>query len=477
MNKKEKICKCIEDKKDLFIEVSDKIWEYAELGFLEFKSSEVICSALEKEGFDVKKGLAGIETAFVGTYGNGQPVIAILGEYDALPGLSQMGASYVKKDYKEGGNGHGCGHNLLGAGSLAAAVAVKEYMEETGISGTIKYYGCPGEENGAGKTFMTREGCFNDVDIAFCWHPGDVTSVWGIGTLVNLSAYFKFKGITAHAAAAPYLGRSALDSVELMNVGVNYLREHIIPDARVHYAITNPGGSAPNVVQDQAEVYYFIRAPKVYQAQEIFDRVCNVAKGAALMTGTNCEIIFNQGVSDYIPNKVVGEVLHKNLIEAGTPDFDENDFKLAEKFRETLNQSDIKNTLYQVQLFQGLETAKKMETKVLSDLIGPFIHIEKPMPGSTDVGDVSYVVPTAQIIVACSALGTSTHTWQFAAQASSTVGYKGMLAAGKAIGMAAVDILLNPEIINDAKRELKEKTRGEYICPIPNHIKPDMIKR
>ncbi len=477
MNKKEIICECIEAKKELFIEVSEKIWEYAELGFLEYKSSEVICSVLEKEGFDVKKDLADIETAFVASYGCGYPVIAILGEFDALPGLDQERASNIKKEYMKGGNGHGCGHNLLGAGSLAAAVAIKEYMKETGIKGTIKYYGCPGEENGAGKTFMTREGCFNDVDIAFCWHPGDITGVVGIGTLVSLSAYFRFKGIPAHAAVAPYLGRSALDSVELMNVGVNYLREHIIPDARVHYAVTNPGGSAPNVVQDQAEVYYFIRAPKVYQAQEIYDRICDVAKGAALMTGTNCEIIFSQGLSDYIPNKVVGEVLYKNLTEAGAPDFDKSDYELAEKFRDTLNQSDIKNALNQLQFLLGFETAKKMGTKILSDLIGPFIHLEKYMSSSTDVGDVSYVVPTAQIVVACSALGTPSHSWQFTAQASSSIGHKGMLAAGKAIGMAAVDMLLNPEIIQEAKRELKGKTCGEYICPIPNHVKPAAVKQ
>ncbi len=476
MDKKEIITRCIEDKKDLFIDISNKIWGYAELGFLEFKSSEAICSVLEKEGFEVKKGLAGIETAFVGSFGSGYPVIAVLGEYDALSGLSQKGASHIKKEERKGGNGHGCGHNLLGAGSLAAAVAVKEYINEKEIKGTIRYYGCPGEENGAGKTFMTREGCFKDVDIALCWHPGDVTCVWGIGTLANLSSYFRFTGTAAHAAAAPHLGRSALDSVELMNVGVNYLREHIIPEARIHYAITDPGGSAPNVVQNQAEVYYYIRAPKVYQAQEIYERICNVAKGAALMTGTEYEAVFSQGLSDYIPNKTVGEVLYKNLIEAGAPDFDKNERELAGRFRETLKQPDIKNAMNQVRLLEGSTAAEKMETKVLYDFIGSFGHQKGTIPGSTDIGDVSYVVPTAQIIVTCSSFGTALHTWQFTAQASSIIGHRGMLTAGKAMGMAAVDILLNPEIVVAAKKELKEKTHGEYICPIPDNVMPETAK-
>jgi aminobenzoyl-glutamate utilization protein B len=473
MNKKEIICGCIEAKKDIFIDVSNRIWECAELGFLEFKSSEILCSALEKEGFAVEKGLAGIETAFMGSYGSGHPVIAILGEFDALSGLSQEKASEVKKEYSKGGNGHGCGHNILGAGSLAAAIAVKEYIKETGIKGTVRYYGCPGEENGAGKTYMAREGCFRDVDAALTWHPQDTTSIWGVSSLANLSVFFRFTGKAAHAANAPHLGRSALDAVELMDVGVNYLREHIIPEARIHYAITNAGGTSPNVVQQQAEVYYFIRSPKVYQAQEIYDRVCDVARGAALMTGTKCEILFNQGVSDYIPNKVVGEVLYKNLIEIGAPNFDESDNELAKKFRETLDPDGINSILGQIQMFSGAAAAKEMESKVLCDTIAPFLHLDRvTIPGSTDVGDVSYVVPTAQFIMTCSTLGTLSHSWQNTAQMNSSIAYKGMLTAGKALGMAAVDILLDPETADKAKAELNEKTHGEYKCPIPSNVKP-----
>ena len=471
MNKKEKICKCIESRKEQFIEVSDKIWEYAELGFQEFQSSEIICSVLEQEGFDVNKGLAGIKTAFSASYGNGKPIIAILGEYDALPNMSQRKAFSQRMTDKEG-NGHGCGHNLLGAGSLAAAVAVKEYIKETGLKGTIRYYGCPGEEDGAGKTFMARAGCFNDVDIALCWHPADMNAVWTALTLANLSVYFRFHGKSAHAAATPHLGRSALDAVELTNIGANYLREHIIPEARVHYAITNPGGSAPNVVPEFAEVYYFIRAPKIRQAQEIYDRLCNVAKGASLMTGTECEIVFGQGLSDFIPNKTVGEVLYRNLMEAGAPDFDQQDLELAEMFRKTLSPSELANSSYQIEFFQGREAAEKLESKVLSEMITPVVYSEKMMPGSTDVGDVSYVVPTAQILMACTSLGTSQHTWQFTSQAASSIGHKGMLAAGKAMGMAAVEILQNPEIAEAAKKEHLKATDGRYNCPIPENIKP-----
>lgn len=469
---KNKICNAVDSKRDVFIEVSDKVWEYAELGFKEYKSAETICKALENEGFDIKKGVAGISTAFIGSYGKGKPIIAILGEFDALPGLSQQMSSAEKSELQSGGNGHGCGHNLLGAGALAAAVAVKDYISETGISGTVRYYGCPGEENGAGKTFMAREGLFDDADAALCWHPGDVTVNWGISTLVNLSAYFKFKGVSAHAAGAPHLGRSALDAVELMNVGANYLREHIIPDARIHYAITNTGGSAPNVVQQSAEVYYYIRAPKVYQAQEIYSRICEVAKGAAMMTGTSVEIEFAQGLSDYIPSKTIGEIMYNNLIKAGPPDFDQQDLMLAQSFRQTLDEQDIKNTMGLVDKFQGSGAAKLLESKPLADSIGPFIHLPVPLPGSTDVGDVSYVVPTAQIYVACSAIGTAAHTWQMTAQAASSIGHKGMLAAGKTIAMTAVELLYNTELLRLARLELNEITGGQYVCPIPEHIKP-----
>lgn len=477
MNYIDNICNYIEDNSLRFIDISDQIWEYAELGFDEYKSAELISSVLENEGFEVSRGIAEIETAFVGSYGKGTPVIAILGEYDALPGLSQKRAIAEKLEEESKGNGHGCGHSLLGAGSLAAVLAVKNYIQSSGMAGTIRYYGCPGEEYGSGKTFMTRAGCFDDVDIALCWHPSDTTGIFGMRTLANLSVRFKFEGVTAHAAVTPHLGRSALDAVELMNVGANYLREHIIPEARIHYAITNSGGNAPNVVPDHAEVLYYIRAPKVHQAKEVYNRLINIAKGASLMTDTKYEVISSQGLSDYIPNKTIGEVLHSSLMKVGSPSFNENNYNLATDFMKTLSTQEIMNSIKQVHFFQGEEVAKKMGKRILYDFVGPYIHSNKHLPGSTDVGDVSYVVPTAQLGVTCCAFGTSPHTWQFTAQAASDIGYKGMLTAGKAMGVAAVEILHNPSLVGIAKQELVEETRGEYLCPIPKEITPDCVKK
>lgn len=260
-------------------------------GFLEKHSSEYIISKLEEQGFEVERGVCGIETAFVATFGSAKPIVGFLGEYDALPSLSQEKGIAEYKPIASGGNGHGCGHNLLGTGSFAAAVAVKDYMEENNVIGTVKYFGCPAEEFGDGKAFMAKAGIFDDLDFALCWHPAPINSVFKMDVLAINQVYFRFKGRSAHAAASPHLGRSALDAVELMNIGVNYLREHIIPEARVHYAVTNTGGDAPNVVQSNAEVLYLIRAPRVSQVQSIYERVCKIAEGAALMTETELEIV------------------------------------------------------------------------------------------------------------------------------------------------------------------------------------------
>ncbi|WP_254306645.1 amidohydrolase [Clostridium sp. 001] len=275
----QRVSEIVELKKDLLVKVSDEIWKCAETKFEEFRSAEILCKALEEEGFTVKRGAAGIKTAFIGSYGKGEPIIAVLGEYDALHGLSQEGGIAEQKPIIPGGSGHGCGHNLLGTGAFAGAIAIRYYMEENNLPGTIRYYGCPAEEGGAGKVFMSREGVFNDVDCALTWHPDTGNGVGLNSTLAVYDACFKFKGKSAHAAMAPHLGRSALDAVEVMNVGVNYLREHVIQEARIHYAITDAGGQSPNVVQAQAEDNFSIRAPKVSQVKDIYERICNIAKG------------------------------------------------------------------------------------------------------------------------------------------------------------------------------------------------------
>lgn len=476
MTYKKQLIDFIDSKKDLFIDINDKIWEFAEIGFQEYKSSELLCKALEEEGFEVQKGAADIPTAFIGSYGSGKPVIAILGEFDALPLLSQEKCTAEKRELERGGNGHGCGHNTLGTGALAACFGVKKYLEENNISGTIRYYGCPAEENGNGKTYMVREGLFNDVDAVYTWHPSSLNAVCSTSLLAVKSAYFKFKGVSAHAAINPHTGRSALDAVELMNVGCNYLREHIIPEAKIHYAITNSGGISPNVVQAEAEVYYYIRAPKLSQINEIYERVCNIAKGAALMTGTQLEINVNGGTSHYLPNTILNEVLYKSLVDVGAPKFDEKEIEYAEKIRATSTELDKKLEIESTALIgdMSMEQANDMlKGKAISDVIIPYKSLDIVMPGSTDVGDVSMVVPTSQLIIASLALGTPAHSWQNVCQSASSISHKGLLTAGKVLGLAAIYIINNPEIVIKAKEQHKKDLAGEeYVCPIPSNKKP-----
>ena len=292
------IKKLVDAKKEAFLHAGDLVWEYAEIGFKEFQSAKALTDVLKAEGFAVEEGVAGIPTAFVASWGEGKPIIGLLGEYDALPALKHAAGDPVESSEIVSENGHGCGHNLLGAGALGAAVAVKDYMQAHGLKGTIRYYGCPGEEFGSGKMFMARAGLFDDLDAAFTWHGGAYNAITADHSLANPCAYFKFKGRTSHAAGSPHLGRSALDACELMNVGCNYLREHILPDERIHYAYTDVGGSAPNVVQDHACVFYYVRSPRLYQVLDLYERVKDVARGAALVSGTQLEIVLNDGLCD-----------------------------------------------------------------------------------------------------------------------------------------------------------------------------------
>ncbi len=476
MNESEIVFGSVERNRTKFEGLSDEIWGFAETGFEEKRSAAALAAALEVEGFSVRRGVAGMETAFEASYGSGGEVVAILGEYDALPGLSQVASLPEKREFVPEGAGHGCGHNLLGVGALAAAVVAKDFLKAKGVPGTIRYYGCPGEEFGCGKTFMARAGVFSGTDIALCWHPSDINAVWQARTLANLSVYFRFEGKASHAAAAPHLGRSALDAVELTNVGANYLREHIAPEARLHYAITNPGGRAPNVVQAKAEVFYFCRAPRVALARELYERLCDVARGAALMTGTKLEIAFSQGLSDYVPNLVLGELLQKCMEESGGPAFDAADNELAGKFRATLTQTEIATIMGQIKFTQGDAVLRAIGQDPLDTVIGPLFRGDICMPGSTDVGDVSQIVPTGQVVCATAALGTQAHSWQNSAQAGSPIGHKGMLAAGRILGLAAAKAFLDPDISRRAAEELASKVAG-YSCPIPEAIHPDDVLR
>ncbi|RAN86542.1 amidohydrolase [Bacillus sp. SRB_28] len=466
----DRIAEIIEEKRETFIHVSDRIWDYAEIRFEEFRSADLLCKVLEDEGFTVERGVADMETAFIGSYGSGGPIISILGEYDALSGLSQERGRAIHQPIQQGGNGHGCGHNLLGTGSLAAAVAVRHYIEENQIKGTVRYYGCPAEEGGSGKTIMVRDGLFDDVDIAICWHPYPINAVVSVTNLANYQVYFKFKGKAAHASAAPHLGRSALDAVELMNIGTNFLREHIIPEARIHYAITNSGGFAPNVVQAEAEVLYIVRAPKTSQVEELYQRVCKIARGAAMMTETEVDIVFDKGCSSLIPNETLETIMYNNFRELGVPTFDEAEKEFAHQIRTTLSEADKQSKL-PIQV--GKDFVEQLKEQELSTVLLPYINKTFSMSGSTDVGDVSWVVPTAQCATSCFAIGTQLHSWQAVAQGGTSIGHKGMLHAGKVMAATAVEILLRPEVVNQAKAELQERLNGaSYVCPIPPGVKP-----
>ncbi|HUW69318.1 MAG TPA: M20 family metallopeptidase [bacterium] len=455
--------------------LSDEIWGFAETGFEEHRSVASLVAIAEAEGFAIDRGIAGIETAFIASYGSGSPVVAILGEYDALPSMSQEAGLPEKRASRARENGHGCGHNLLGVGALGAAIAAKDFLKESGTPGTIRFYGCPGEEFGCGKTFMTRAGVFDDVDLALTWHPSDINSVWQARTLANISVYFRFEGKASHAAAAPHLGRSALDAVELMNVGANYLREHVIPEARFHYAITNAGGRAPNVVQASAESFYYCRAPRISQAREIYERLCDVARGAALMTGTSLKIVLSQGLSDYVPNLVVGQLLQACMELVGGPAFDSSDRRLAGQFCSTLTETELATIRGQIKQTQGNAVLEAIGDDPLDSIIAPLFKGDICLPGSTDVGDVSQVLPTGQIVYATAALGTQPHSWQNTAQAGSSIGHKGMMAAARALGLAAVEIFLDPDIARRAKEEHGSVVSHDYVCPIPDDIGPDDV--
>lgn len=466
----ERIARLVEKKAAKFTALSDAVWAVPELGLKEERSSQLLIQALLDEGFRVERGTDGISTAFTATYGEGRPVIGLLAEFDALPGLSQEAALSVHRPLIDGGPGHGCGHNALGSGVLAAGTAVKDYLTEHPQAGTVKIFGCPGEETGWAKMFLARDGFFEDIDAAVTWHPGNCNSVQGYSSNANICVYFRFHGKSAHAAAAPHLGRSAVDACELMNVGVNYLREHIVPEARVHYAYQNAGGKAPNVVHAEACLKYYIRAPKMATARGILERVKDVARGAALMTGTTCDIDVTAGMSDYLANDAFGALCADAFRQVGGPAFDEADRRLAQQFRDLLTDSEKSAGMRRVELSYPEPEAYRDVT--LIEDVGPYFHLDKYMPGSTDVGDVSYVTPVGQFWVTCYANGTPGHSWQVTAQVGSSITHKALICAAKAMALSTVMAFDAPEVVLKAREELKRVTGGEYVCPVEPGRKP-----
>ena len=466
------IKKLVDANKEAFLHAGDLVWEYAEIGFKEFQSAKALTDVLKAEGFAVEEGVAGIPTAFVASWGEGKPIIGLLGEYDALPALKHAAGDPVESSEIVSENGHGCGHNLLGAGALGAAVAVKDYMQAHGLKGTIRYYGCPGEEFGSGKMFMARAGLFDDLDAAFTWHGGAYNAITADHSLANLCAYFKFKGRTSHAAGSPHLGRSALDACELMNVGCNYLREHILPDERIHYAYTDVGGSAPNVVQDHACVFYYVRSPRLYQVLDLYERVKDVARGAALMTGTQLEIVLNDGLCDYVPNDTLSKLLYESFCEAGGPKFSEEEKALAAEFAKTFDPAAVADKARTLAAHFGPEVAEKYKDQILVEDIFPYHASDMISSGSTDVGDVSYCAPTAQMNVSTWALCTTGHTWQVTAQSGSDIGRTGTVKAAEVLALASIKAMQNPELLEKAKEEWKKTTGGKYVCPVTDDVQP-----
>lgn len=473
MEEKQLIRDIVEEKADIISGINRAVWEYAEFGYHEEQSAEKIKSVLREEGFQVEEGLAGIPTAFAGSFGSGRPVIGILAEYDALPDLSQKAGCAVPCPIDGKKYGHGCGHSALGAGAVGAAVAVKEYLKRTGAAGTVRLYGCPAEETGFGKAFMVKGHCFDGIDAAFCWHPMDGNMSMSVRTVAYYKVRFDFKGRTSHAGAAPELGRSALDACELMNVGVNYLREHIISDARVHYAYLDCGGEAPNIVQDHASLLYFIRAPKLSQSGEILERMKKIAEGAALMTETKVKIKVLGGMSDTIPNPSLSKLLSDAYLETGAPDFGEEEFAIAREFLAAMPEEQRARVVKNGAKQNGI-TEEEFAGRPLNTFILPYNPAmrDKVMTGSSDVGDVSYQVPTAQITAATGIPETGAHTWQMTAQVGTSIGDKASQAVARAIALACVKLYEDPELLDAAKKELEDETGGVYVSPIPEDVIP-----
>jgi aminobenzoyl-glutamate utilization protein B len=468
------IANAIEKMKPEFSELSNKIWDFAELKFEERRSSDMLAKALEENGFAVRRGVAGMGTAFIGEFGSGKPVIALLGEFDALAGMSQAADVAEPKPVVSGANGHGCGHNLLGVGSLMAAIALARHMKDNNLAGSVRYYGCPGEEGGSGKTFMVRAGLFDDVDTALTWHPAPFNGVRSTNNLAVLEYFYRFKGLAAHASNAAHLGRSALDAVELMNVGVNFLREHMPQDCRVHYAITDTGGRAANVVQAQAEVVYLIRAPEMSQALDLAKRVDKVAHGAAMMTETEVEIVFDTASTNLLPNITLETAMHENMMALGPIAFDETDLAFAKSIQDTFTDEAIKSSIRLYQIKGDVFSNAKVDGSTPLHLgLRDFEGHSHFRAGSTDVGDVSWVTPTAQCWTPTWAIGTNPHTWQVVAQGKSASAHKAMAHAAKTLAATGLSLMTSPELLEAAKAEWTEKTYGrKYVCPIPDNVMP-----
>ena len=466
---KEQAWKWIEENQNRIIEVSDTVWGYAELGLVEYKSSKLISDELKKHCFKIEMGVADIPTAFVANWGSGRPVIGIMGEYDALPGLSQKPVPY-KEPIIEGAPGHGCGHNIHGVSGMAGAIAAKYALEKAGIPGSIKFFGCPAEENYDAKVFMVRSGVFDDIDASLSHHPSSFnTAGLGSSNAMN-SVKFHFHGKTSHAASSPEQGLSALDAVELMNTGVNYLREHIIEKARIHYVI-EVGGGQPNVVPAYARSWYYVRAPERDQVDNIYSRVLDIANGAAMMTGTTLEVEFLTGCYNELPNRALSDLVIMNMREIGSPKYTDDELEFASKIGETITKEQKRDALRKSELPNW---EKYMDVDLFQEVIDPWDE-GKVSGGSTDVSDVSWKIPTMEFGTATNVLGIPGHSWQWVACGGMSIGHKSLLFAAKTIAGSALDLMTKPELLKKAQDEFKERMKGMiYKSPIPSDVPPPL---
>ena len=450
-------------KADTTVALAKEIWGYAELSYEETKSAAALIAALKQEGFTIEEGIADIPTAFTATFtaGSGKPVVGFLAEYDALSGLSQKAGRPVQEPVR--------------AGCYAAAVALKDYLIKEKKDGTVIFFGCPAEEGAGSKQFIARAGYFDNVDFAYTWHPETVNEVGSRGSVAIMGANFTFDGIAAHAGGEPHLGRSALDAVELMNVGCNYLREHMIPEARIHYAYIDAGGTAPNVVQDHATIRYEVRSPWVYQVKELFERVKNVARGASIMTDTTFECELSMAFTEYLPNNALAAVADECLQEVGAPKWDDADYRMAKEFLNTYPATTLENIKSQIIETYGEDRLEEILERPLDSEIHPFNPDKiKLTAGSTDVGDVGYAAPTLNINIATACVGNVGHSWQMVAQSCSPLAHKGLLTAAKVLALSCIRTMDRPDVIEAAKKELHKRNGGHYTCPLPDSVEPPL---
>lgn len=438
-----------------YVAIANQIWSLAEVGYQEHASSKLLQAELTKAGFKVDAAVAGIPTAFVASYGSGKPVIAVLAEFDALPGLSQA-AEPERRALVEHAPGHACGHHLFGTASVAAGIAVKDWLARTGGKGTIRVYGTPAEEGGGGKIYMVRAGLFNDVDVALDWHPGSVNDAGPGTSLANISGKFRFRGISAHAAGAPWSGRSALDAVEAMDHMVNMMREHVPDGTRIHYVITN-GGSAPNVVPDFAEVYYYARHSDAKIVKQVWERFEKAAQGAALGTGTKMEVEVVNGVYALLPNETLARAIDANLRRVGGVTYTPEERRFADRLATTL-------------------LSERVDVVAEAARVLPFAQSDAG--GSTDVGDVSWVVPNSGLSTATWVPGTPAHSWQAVAAGGMSIGHKGMINAAKTLAMSVQDLMTKPELIVAARAEFDRKRGAGFVyAPLIGDRKPPLDYR